>query len=587
MSVMEDQTHRSGLVTGVRATMSRRARQQTFRFLYTVVTVAIFHPPVGLVPALAWLLAVLVLQGIEGLAFADGHVRDRWRAYVALSLIFAANMMFAALAVLQALNGGLLGVACGILLTGSALIHAILGSGCSRIAARTASAPHIVALLILPLIMVRHDADWTSIAMLAGAGALLSSTAYVAWRQISRDMIILDDARKTADRANQAKSDFLTMVSHEIRTPLNGVMGMAQSLARDPLTESQRDRIETLIHSGQGLNDMIDEVLDLSRIEAGSLPVDPVPFDLRGLVERSVDPFDAIARTKGLKITVSLCPGLARAYLGDPVRIRQVLHNLISNAVQRTVAGAIMISASRDADAVQLSVCDSGGAIAEEFLAGALDRYALLEPSRGGSGTGLGMGLCMANEFVLQMNGFITAANRLPGGLCLTVSLPLAVADGVEPDRPADQPEHDLPRTLRVLVAEDHPVNRKALALILDQIDVVPVMVENGLQAVQACRDGVWDLVLMDIQMPVMDGISAARQIRTEAREAGRAAPPIMAVTANVMAHQRKTYLEAGIAICIPKPIVVETLFSGMQDALDSVRVDSGLKTARGPSGTV
>ncbi|MGV9005210.1 MAG: response regulator [Brevundimonas sp.] len=558
------------LVVAVRTTMENRVEQRAIRILFAISTAAIFHPLTGLVPALLWLGVILLLQGLEFLVFAGGRVRHRKDAGWALVLIFTSNSVFAAFAVLEALSGDIIGVACGILLIGGALVHAVLASGCSRLTVGAAAVPPTIVCLLLPLVMLTHGFDLTSVAMLGSAGALLCWAAFAAWRRLSDDMIVLDTARQAADRANRAKSDFLTMISHEIRTPLNGIMGMAQSLARDPLTSSQRDRLETLISSGQGLHDMIAEVLDLSCVEGGLLPLASVPFDLRGVVETSIEPFNAIAREKGIQVTTSLCPGLASAYLGDPVRIRQVLHNLISNAVQLTDSDSVLVSASRDADGVRLSVCDSGRGVPEDRLAGIFDKHSLQDPAtvRADGGSGLGSGLVMANELVQRMQGSIAATNRIPTGLCLTITLPLAIAAIAPAPEPVDDTPADLPGALRVLVAEDHPVNRKVLSLLLGQIDVVPTLVENGLQAVQACRDNVWDLVLMDIQMPVLDGVSAARQIREEALAAGRTAPPVIAVTANVMAHQLQNYIDAGMKFCVSKPIQAGTLFEIMQEAL-------------------
>ena len=572
MPSMEARTNRDmSIVAAVRTTMVKQVQERTVRILFGVATAAVFHGLTGVAAASVWLLAFLLLQTLEILMFPRGRIRNRTEAQTGLGLILLSNAVFASFPVLLAAQGGIVGVAIGVLMIGGALIHAVLASGSSRLTAVVAASPPLIAFVSLPMIMMAEGLPGQSILMLSCAGLMLCWAAFGAWRRVSGDMIVLDKARHDADRANQAKSDFLTMVSHEIRTPLNGVMGMAQSLARDPLTVNQRDRLETLISSGQGLHDLIAEVLDLSRIEAGLLPLNNDSFDLRDTVTRSIEPFMAIASAKGLEISVSLCPGLASAYLGDPVRIRQVLHNLISNAVQLTDAGDILISASRDADGVRLSVCDSGRGVPDRHLARIFDKYALLDPAatRADGGAGLGLGLFMANELTVRMGGSMTATNRIPSGLCLTAGLPLVLADMTRADFSPTSEPLELPKALRVLAAEDHPVNRKILTLLLDQINVVPTMVENGLLAVQACRDEDWDLVLMDIQMPVLDGVSAARQIGQDALAAGRSSPPIIAVTANVMAHQLQEYADAGMALYVPKPIEAGALFRVMQEALD------------------
>lgn len=563
--------HGQSLISAVGTTMAKRVQERAARILFAITSAAIFHPVTGPRVAVFWLLAFLLLQAVEIVVFRNAQVRDLRSAWAALGLILLSTCVFALFPIMLAARGGGIGAATGILMIGGALIHAVLASGCSRLTAAVAALPPMIAFACLPLIMMNAHVAAHSILMLTCAGLMLCWAAFCAWRRISGDMITLDRARQDADRANQAKSDFLTMVSHEIRTPLNGVMGMAQSLAQDDVTASQRERLQILIDSGEGLHAMIAEVLDLSRIEAGLLPLNVVAFDLRETVTKSVEPFAAISRAKGLEMSVSLCPGLASAYLGDPVRIRQILHNLISNAIQLTEAGGVLVSVSRDADGVRLSVCDSGCGVPEADLAGIFDKYALLDPARprADGGSGLGLGLFMANELVARMGGTITATNRIPTGLCLTAALPLAVAEVARSEAPCASAPHALRQALRVLAAEDHPVNRKVLALLLEQINVAPTMVENGLLAVQACRDDEWDLILMDIQMPVLDGVSAARQIREEALAAGRVPPPIIAVTANVMAHQLDEYREAGIRGCVPKPVEAGALFGAMQEALE------------------
>ena len=570
--------HRETLFTAICATMAKRVQQRTARILFAIAAATCFQPLTGLVTAGVWLFVFLVLQGLEAAAFRAGRIRNRTEAQAAFALILVSKLVFALLAVPLAVRGGMVGIAVGMMLISGALIHAVLASGSSRLAAGAATAPAVIVLAILPPIMMAGGVGWQSVSVMACASVLLCCAAFTAWCRVSEDMLALEAARHLANRNSQAKSDFLTMISHEIRTPLNGVMGMAQSLNRDVLTTSQRDRLETLISSGRGLHELIAEVLDLSRIESGLLPLHISSFDLRDTVERSIEPFRAIACAKGLEITVSLCPGLAPAYLGDAVRIRQILHNLISNAIQLTDRGDVLVSASRDSDGVRLSVCDSGCGVPESHLTGIFDKYALLDPARprADGGAGLGLGLFMTNALVLRMGGEITATNRIPAGLCLTAALPLAPAKVSRVEAGVVPEPLELPRALRVLAAEDHPVNRKVLALLLEQIDVAPTMVENGLKAVQACRDEDWDMVLMDIQMPVLDGVSAARQIGEDARASGRIPPPIIAITANIMAHQLRDYTDAGMAFCVPKPVEAEALFTAMRDALDDTANATG-----------
>ena len=559
---------RKSLMVTVGATMILRVRQRATRFLFAFATALSFGGLAGLTVTLAWLTAFLLLQGIEIGVFPDGNVQSERRAQLALGLFLSNKLTFALFAIPIAVNGGLAGITVGMMMVAGALIHAVVITGSSRFMAGVAALPPLIVLASFPPIMLAMGVAPYTLFVVTVAGLLLCAAAYAAWRRVAEDLCALHIARQKADHANQAKSDFLTMISHEIRTPLNGVMGMAQSLATDRLTPDQSDRLDTLIRSANGLHQMIDEVLDLGRIEADQLNLQTVAFNLRDLVQRSIEPFTAVARAKGLEIDVSLCPGLAPAYLGDPVRIRQVLHNLVSNALQMTEVGGVLVSASRDIEGVRLSVCDSGPGMPDNQLAQIFDRHSPRDAQSAAGAGSLGLSLFIASKLVERMEGSIAATQRIPTGLCLTAALPLAIAEPLVAVPRLPPHPVPLPASLRVLVAEDHPVNRRVLALLLEQIDVVPIMVENGLQAVEACREARWDLVLMDIQMPVLGGVGAARRIRDEATSAGRLPPPIIAVTANVMAHQLQMYADAGMELCVPKPVEATNLFEAMRGAL-------------------
>ncbi|AQR62555.1 hypothetical protein BZG35_13545 [Brevundimonas sp. LM2] len=560
---------RKSLAVAVGATMTLRVGQRLSRFLFAFATALAFGGLAGVPMTVVWLAAFLLLQGIEILLFPDGAVRSEKDGRLALALFLSNKLTFALFAVPIAVYGGLLGITVGMMIISGALIHAVVITGSSRFMAGAAALPPLIVLAAFPPIMLATGLPPYSIFVVTVAGLLLCAAAYRAWHRVAEDMCALHIARRAADHASQAKSDFLTMISHEIRTPLNGVMGMAQSLANDALTASQSDRLDTLISSGNGLQELLDEVLDLGRIESDQLSLQATAFNLRDLVQRSIEPFRAVAHDKGLDIDVSLCPGLASAYIGDPVRIRQVVHNLVSNAMQLTQVGGILVSASRDVEGVRLSVCDSGPGMPDALLARVFDRQFAPDLQTPGGTESLGLSLFIANKLVERMAGSIAATHRIPHGLCLTATLPLAIAEPLVALPPSLPRPVQLPGSMRVLVAEDHPVNRRVLALLLEQIDVAPTMVENGLEAVEACRKEDWDLVLMDIQMPVLGGVAAARRIRDEAAAAGRIAPPIIAVTANVMAHQLQVYAEAGMTLCVPKPVEGTNLFETMHAALN------------------
>ncbi|MDB5421807.1 MAG: integral rane sensor hybrid histidine kinase, partial [Brevundimonas sp.] len=286
--------------------------------------------------------------------------------------------------------------------------------------------------------------------------------------------------------------------------------------------------------------------------------------------------FRAIAESKGLAFETWVDPAAVGTWRGDPMRLRQILSNLISNAVKFTDAGRVHVSATCVEGRPRFVVEDTGPGVTPEQLPRLFKKFVQADASttRRYGGTGLGLSIC--GELALLMGGSITADHVAPHGLRFTFEAPVERIDAIAHPAetvargPVDHSTDE--RKLRILAAEDHPVNRQVLTLLLGQVGIVPHIVENGVEAVEAWRkgaaDGPWDLILMDVQMPVMDGPTAARAIRAEERATGRAAVPIIALTANVMTHQIEDYRQAGMATVVAKPIQVEVLLNGIEAAL-------------------
>ncbi len=379
-------------------------------------------------------------------------------------------------------------------------------------------------------------------------------------------------AKVEAEAANDAKSTFLATMSHEIRTPLNGVLGMAQAMAADDLPGEQRARLHVIRQSGETLLTLLNDVLDLAKIEAGRLELEAIAFELGELVHGAAATFASVAQAKGLAFSVDIEPARGR-YLGDPNRVRQILHNLVSNSLKFTEAGEVRVAAAHGPRGLTIEVRDSGVGMDAAALSRLFQAYGQGDASmtRRYGGTGLGLSIC--RQLADLMGGAISAASTPGEGSIFTVTLPMErlgderpAADGAPP------PALGAARidTLRVLAAEDNAVNRLVLKTLLAQAGVEPLMVEDGAQALQAWRDGDWDLILMDVQMPLMDGPSAARAIRLLEATSGRRRTPILALTANVMAHQIAEYAAAGMDGAIAKPIRAADLFAAMQAALDA-----------------
>jgi signal transduction histidine kinase/ActR/RegA family two-component response regulator len=364
-----------------------------------------------------------------------------------------------------------------------------------------------------------------------------------------------------AEAANAAKSTFLATMSHEIRTPLNGVLGMAQAMAGDELSDRQRDRLSVIHRSGEALLAILNDVLDLSKIEAGKLELEQLEFELAEVARGAYSAFTALANKKGLSFALDIEQARGR-YIGDPTRLRQILYNLISNALKFTEQGEIRVLARRGEAGLEISVSDTGVGIAPESLSKLFAKFDQLDSSttRRFGGTGLGLAIC--RELAQLMNGEITVESDLGLGSKFTIRLPMEWVGEERAPAPAVAVKTDAPEiALRVLAAEDNAVNQLVLKTLLHQMGVDPVVVENGQLAVEAWETGDWDVILMDVQMPVMDGLTATAAIRNREADLNRPRTPIIALTANAMSHQVEQYITAGMDGHVAKPIQASDLF--------------------------
>ncbi len=393
----------------------------------------------------------------------------------------------------------------------------------------------------------------------------------------------LEMAVAAAEAANAAKSRFLANISHEIRTPLNGVLGMVQTMARDALPDAQRERLEVVRQSSETLLSLLNDLLDLSKVEEGRIELEVLDFDLGEMIRTACAPFRVMAKEKGVDLSISLADG-PRLRRGDPTRVRQVLVNLVSNAVKFTERGHIEVAVSQAGDEVSIAVSDTGPGMSPGTIETIFDKFTQADVSttRRFGGTGLGLAIC--RELVELMDGRIEVSSELGVGSRFTFSLALPCAEapevmsGLQPPAPV----RNIP-CVRLLAAEDNPVNQLVLSTLLGQAGLNLTIVGDGAEALVAWAGQDWDVILMDVQMPVMDGVSATAAIRAREASEGRTRTPIIALTADAMAHHIDDYRAAGMDAVVSKPIRFEELLQ----ALDAVLADASAGAVNRPSAKV
>ncbi len=369
-----------------------------------------------------------------------------------------------------------------------------------------------------------------------------------------------------AHRANVAKSNFLAKMSHEIRTPLNGILGITEILQDMVADKAQTRMLDILGESGGLLMGIINDLLDMSKIEADALELDRVPFALADLARRTEEVHTLRASEKQLSFAVTVEDGAARPRLGDPQRLTQILHNMISNAIKFTEQGHVRVTiAAADAAHIRLQVSDSGIGMDSAQVARMYDAFAQADStiSRRFGGTGLGMSI--VHNLVELMDGTIETDSTPGAGTTITVTLPVPVAPEdatTETAAPpgAPQPADSVAHDITVLAADDNRTNQMILSIMLGQLGAHVTLAHDGLDALEKFRADRFDLVIFDISMPGMDGVALLETVRRLEGGGARPRTPAIAFTANAMDHQVQGYLDAGFDDCLTKPLKQDRL---------------------------
>ena len=392
-------------------------------------------------------------------------------------------------------------------------------------------------------------------------------------QRVEEELLSSRVAKEAAEAASVLKSQFLANMSHEIRTPMNGVLGMVQAMELEASDPVQSERLRTIRESGESLLAILNDVLDFSKIEAGKLELKPSNFDVEELARGAWATFTDTAAAKAITLDYSVAEEARGVWSGDAARIRQMVLNLMSNALKFTDRGRVSLEVERHSDSLVFSVSDTGVGIEPAQLPSLFDKFSQADAShtRRFGGTGLGLAIC--RELAHLMNGEVTVESKPGSGSTFQVALPLrrvagrSLADAVEA-APNALRERRNGQPIRILAAEDNPTNQKVLAALLAPLGVELTLVGDGAEAVQVWAPQGFDLILMDVQMPVLDGVSATRRIRAVEAVQGVGPVPIIALSANAMSHQVAEYLAAGMNAHVAKPIMVKALYAAIADAL-------------------
>jgi signal transduction histidine kinase/CheY-like chemotaxis protein len=533
------------------------------RWLVALLVIGLAAANLGAAVALAWGAVTLLCEvavymtsrpHVRGLPLNNSH-RARY-----LAATLGINVSWVVLGALFWLTPHSGTAFISLLIWSSLLLNAISHAFRSRFALAALATPVAVAMIALPIFAPRFYGP-AQLMIVAGLMICASYAVMSAQRNIAAAKALavtkaeMERQTEAALAASRAKSSFLAMMSHELRTPMNGVLGMAHALERTELTPQQRDYVATLLRSGGGLMTILNDVLDLAKIEAGRFEIEDAPFDLRLKMKKVLDLWRPAAEEKGLALVCDIHPDAPHWVLGDAGRIRQILLNLVSNAIKFTSAGEVRITVDPAPGGARIAVSDTGPGLDAETQARLFKGFTQADSSIARRFGGTGLGLAISRELARLMCGDISLQSRLGEGSTFTLTLPLPAAERPADAAPiaAEAPTPAEASTLRALVVDDNQTNLEVARALLQAMGVTVAVAESGQESLDRLAAEPFDVVFMDIHMPGMSGDQALAAIR--ASGGAWAATPVIALTADAMAGERERLLGLGFDGYLSKPI--------------------------------
>jgi signal transduction histidine kinase/ActR/RegA family two-component response regulator len=557
-----------------------RHRQVAMRVVVAAVIAGLFFGFTGWLFATLWFGVYVGLQAIEAEVFgADPRdiLKSRRGYSGALWLLTADTAIFSGFGLLEAISGGPWGVACACLLWAGGIMNAVVVSNGSRDAFFHQAVPSALFFLAAPLFTATAGAPWIYACALVMAGVLnlmIGATVWGAAKKLydaelaAREEV--ERKRAEAEAATAAKSAFVAMVSHELRTPISAILAGTAEIERSADDPAIRSNGVLIADSARMMRTLLNDLLDLSKIEAGRMSVESIPYDLRSLVRDTLRFWSKETAKTGVRMRLEGAAALPRHVEGDPTRLRQVLNNLFSNAIKFTREGSITLKlASRPRIEggfdVVFEVVDTGPGMTEAQIGRLFTAFEQLGASTARTHGGTGLGLAISRNLAQLMGGDLSASSTPGRGAAFTLALPLR--KGVKaPAAEAQGAAPDLDRPLRVLIADDHEFNRRAFTLMLEAVSADITAVEDGRKALDALETDAFDVVLMDVNMPGMGGLEAVRLLRASGGAAAQT--PVIALTAAGQAEDVAACLAAGMNAFVAKPVEGFELFAAIERVL-------------------